>query len=287
MILVTGASGFIGSNFCDKLDSLNIKYTGVCRNKNERFFDLDLSDYYITEKLIDFVMPTTVVHFASNPNTKIDDDNPSKIIDDNIKSTMNILSCLKHGTRFVLASSVTVYGNNLNNTEESKCDPKSIYASTKLASENIVNFYSENNGIKGVILRLCATIGKNSTHGMIHDFSKKIKDDSDYFKVFGNKPGAFKPFLHVDDLCSAILHLIDEDLTGVYNICPSDNISVLEVAEMFLRKYKSNKKIKWSGDMWTGDNPKILCLNSKIINSGFNFNFKTSKQAIEEYLKNA
>jgi UDP-glucose 4-epimerase len=287
MILLTGHTGFIGKHLLRKLQShYECSVIGVSRSSlpTDNNLGCDLSDYKLVSSMMKFLEPDIVVHFAANPNTKQDDKNPSKILDDNIKATMNLLSCCKPSTKFIYASSVTVYGDQLDNTEESPVNPVSIYATTKLASENLVNYFTKHYEILGVNLRLCATIGTGSTHGMLHDFAKKIKEPGDFFHVFGNQPGSIKPFLHIEDLCNSVVHCIDDNLYGTYNVCPSDNLSVESVAELFLKKFNSDKKIKWNGNSWSGDNPKIFCRNNKIIESGFDFNYPTSLLAVRAFL---
>lgn len=286
MILVTGHNGFIGNHVYFALKKyFGTPVTGVSRKAVlEDDLDIDLTDYKLVKSLFTFLEPTTVVHFAANPNTKLDQEDPSKIIDDNIKSTMNLLSNCKHNTKFIFASSVTVYGDQQGCTEYFPTDPKSIYATTKLACENLVNYFTKNEGILGYNLRLCATIGTGSTHGMLHDFKKKVLSDSDIFPVFGNDPGSIKPFIHVNDVCKAVIHFIEGSEPGTYNVCPSDNLSAKNIAEMFIEKFASNKKIRWIGETWAGDNPEILCSNRKLRDSGFKMDYPSSIKAVEEFL---
>lgn len=288
MILVTGHSGFIGSHVYFKLKRyFNTPVTGVSRkNLLEDDIEIDLTDNKSVKSLLSFLEPKVIVHFAANPNTKLNQEDPSKIIDDNIKSTMNLLSNCRNNTKFIFASSVTVYGDQQGCDENFPTDPKSIYATTKLACENLINYFTSNEGVLGYNLRLCATIGTGSTHGMLHDFKKKVLSDSDIFTVFGDDPGSIKPFIHVNDVCRSVIHFIENNVdSGTYNVCPDDNLSAKTIAEMFIEKYGVNKSIRWTGSTWAGDNPKIQCSNKKLMDTGFELNHPTSTKAVEEFLR--
>jgi UDP-glucose 4-epimerase len=142
--------------------------------------------------------------------------------------------------------------------------PTSVYAATKLAGENLVNIYTQQGKVSGISLRLCAVTGKYSTHGIVHDFVKKLDSDSEFLEVLGSEPGSCKPFLYADDVCEAIAKTIQINPIGrdiVVNICNEGGATVKQVAEAVMQAKKIVKPIKWLGDAanWKGDNKLIKC----------------------------
>jgi len=149
MILVTGGSGFIGTNWCrkrlkeypndtivniDKLTyasnvgSLAKKYGGRRDRLDEEYFrwedkshrynhfNLDICDDDKLSKMIHTMKPDAVVHFAAESHVDNSIENPSEFINTNILGTFNLLrSCLKISEknpnfRFLHVSTDEVYG---------------------------------------------------------------------------------------------------------------------------------------------------------------------------------
>jgi UDP-glucose 4-epimerase len=276
-ILLTGGTGFVGkhlANFFVKKPEVT-ELIVVCRDKNHdkidnvRYIYGDLADPNFVSSLFNNmqehakVRPDVILHFAANPSPRLDLENPDKILDDNIKATQNLLHYCHNPeqTYFVLASSVVVYGDGTNLKETDTLHPNNVYAVTKIASESLLLAYYHHRGINGASLRLPATVGDGLTHGMLCDFIRKAQLDGDEFEVFGNSPGVVKPYLHIDDLVKAVNLCVDNKISGTYNICPDDHVSVQDVAELVISRFSPDKRIKWLGDQWTGDTHKTHCSN--------------------------
>jgi UDP-glucose 4-epimerase len=166
---------------------------------------------------------------------------------------------------------------------KSKKFPKSVYAATKSACEELVSVYAQQEKIKGSILRLCATVGPNLTHGVVKAFKEKLLSDNPVLEAFGEEPGPYKPYIHIDDVCGFIEALIEKDNQrySVYNVCPQDFLSIKGVAETVMEKLDIHKPIKWLGKeyTWPGDN-KVLYCESSLNWFGYETKYPTSKEAI-------
>ena len=82
---------------------------------------------------------------------------PHQDIDINIKGTLNVINLtIKHNIkRLLFASSFVVYGDKEGRerlSESDQCYPKSIYANSKLAAENLLRNFAEPNGVNWNIL---------------------------------------------------------------------------------------------------------------------------------------
>lgn len=289
-ILLTGASGFIGYNVYRYLKD-NGYDVEVCVRKyfDEKFppeervwYGCDLTKPDIVKSILNKVKPDCIIHLAADATTKQNNANPYEIVDNNVKSAFNLLQECNSGIKFILASTVLVYGDTLSATETMPCKPTSVYGATKIACEAILNAYSSIKDIKPVSLRMCATVGKGMTHGLVKDIIRKLKDNSVKLELFGNKPGTIKPFMHVSDVSKAIEFFIKNDFTGEFNLCPNDNMSVLDIAKTLMIHLEIEKEIQWMGSdsLWKGDNPVVLCSPNKLWKAGFRPEYKNSISAI-------
>lgn len=317
-ILVTGGTGFIGSHLTKQLRE---SYSGIHNQvytvsrtrlkggspQNGYFFhtpighdnmgycqrDLmhitaDLSDRESACKVMKTFNPDMVFHLAANPLTKMGDD-PFKIMHDNMMSTQYICEYAKQDCRVVFASSIVVYGttNGTKPSESSDIQPTSLYGVSKHAAEGIVNVYTQLGRIRGVNLRLCATVGAGVTHGILYDFVRKLQSDSPDFELLGDMPGSNKPYLYIDDAVSAFMSMCDPSFSGVYNICPDDNITVHFIANLAKTVTGISKPNKWLGSAanWKGDNPELMACNNKAKNNFWQPKFNNSGDAVTQAIR--
>jgi UDP-glucose 4-epimerase len=234
--------------------------------------------------------PKYIFHLASKATVKMEGDEPFSMLESNILSTQKICQWAPKGAKVVLASSVIVYGDRDSSgayTEEDITDPTSIYGMTKRASESILNYYTSTGQIEGVSARMCATVGRGLTHGVVYDFIRKLQNNPT-LKALGAHPGSVKPYCHVDDLTQALLLLSMGDASGVYNIVPDDMMNIEEVAETVMASLEIYKDIEWLGEKsnWKGDNKLISVSNQKIKELGWVPKYG-SKEAIVKAVKDA
>lgn len=290
-ILITGATGFIGRNLIDSLNKQEyfdwIKWVTVGRS-GEVDYKIDLTNFTQVKNMVAEVKPSAIIHLASNANSKPDKDNPSQIIFDNVLTTQNLLEAIPDGCRpnFILASSILVYGEK-SKSENEVCEPTSVYGMTKLASENLVRAFSHK-CTSTFLLRMCATVGsKYMTHGILYDLIRKTLSQETTLEVFGEKPGSYKPFIHIDDVVKVIRRCLCESGTHeVFNICPDDSASAEEVALRVLYGLSSQKLISWNASaVWRGDSKRLCFSNDKYYNT-YRIRFPQSGVAIQKAIEN-
>ena len=310
-ILVTGATGFIGKHLVIKLkllghDVITLSRRAILVNKRDqrrdnKHYAVDLGEtdlrvhsYFNFENLCKEHKPEIRFHLASNPIVKIDEQNPHKIILDNVISTQKIVHYAPENCKVILASSVVVYGDWLFDSkyndnaydENHKTQPTSIYGATKRVSESILETYTNMNRIRGSSARLCATVGGGLTHGVIKDFIRKLKNDNPYLEVLGSHPGSTKPFCHIEDVLDALVLLAESDFDKheSYNVVPDNAINIEEVAEAVMAGLNIHKPIKWLGESsnWKGDNKLIKVTNKKLKLLGWNPKFPDSRNVITD-----
>ena len=315
-VLVTGANGFVGRNLIQSLHANRRTFGGIINISRRPFTspfidksykcDLGFSNqedgrFYALRNIMKEHRPQYIFHLASKATVKMTGNEPFQILQDNILSTQKICQWAPKGARVVLASTVIVYGDWIFEqgssdfpgrearpyTEEDRTEPTSIYGMTKRASEGILNYYTSTGQIKGVSARMCATVGRGLTHGVVYDFIKKILYNPT-LEALGSKPGSTKPYCHIDDLKNALILLaMKGSAEGAYNIVPDDAINIEQVAKAVMNGLEVYRNIDWLGDgaNWKGDNKLISVSNDKLKSIGWTPKY-SSKEAIFEAVRN-
>ena len=301
-ILITGATGFIGGALAFRLlrdghrDIVTFSKKPIQAKATEHYC-CDLGDPKnvgkndaMFAKICREHNPEIIFHLAGNPSSKLDRNNPYKILFDNIISTQRVLNHAPENCRVVFASSIIVYGDWLFDkdpqgkyVETDNTHPTSVYGMTKLASENLVDLYSNMGTVNGVSLRLCATVGKAATHGVVKDFVRKLSEPLEYLEILGDPPGSTKPYCHIDDVVDALILLANSKESGAFNVLPEDSINIEQVANAVMEATNIHKPIEWLGEAanWKGDNRIIRASNQKLRSLGWAPKFK-SEDAIRE-----
>lgn len=290
MILITGKNGFIGSEIFNFYKGRH--RIGVVRDSSQaNGYDTiacELTDVKRVKTCLKFFNPQIIIHCAGNSKTLPPEDH-LVYVRDNLISTKNLIKFAPKGCRFIFLSTILVYGNHENPIVESdEQNPTSEYGESKSASEKAVMGATFRGDIKGINLRLTATIGAGSKKGIVYDFYNKINSNNPNLEMFGESPGSIKPMTHIDDVVAAIHTAVsNEDIIGSFNIAPEDSISALEIGQTMMETLGVLKPIMFLGKdtLWTGDNNKILIDNSKYKKCGWNPKFKTSKEAVIQATK--
>jgi len=142
--------------------------------------------------------------------------------------------------------------------EESKLNPVSVYASTKLTQEHLVQNICESLKIKSTIFRFQNVYGpgqalNNPYTGILSIFSKRILHGKELLVFEDGKES--RDFIYIDDL-TAILEssLIAEKLSNnIINVGSGIGTSIYDVAQILKEAFKSNVEIKITGNFRLGD----------------------------------
>lgn len=311
-VLVTGATGFMGRSLVEKLQIMDDVFSSVITMSRRPYLnaprksthytcnlgEVDKTSYGYSclEKICAQHKPDIIFHLASNPLTKLDENNPHNIVLDNVISAHKVAHAAPEGCRVVMASSITVYGDWIFKasdgpevyTEEMATKPTSLYGITKRTSESILSSYVGMGRISAASLRLCATVGPNLTHGVVKDFIRKLHSTNHYLEALGDYPGSTKPYLHINDAVNAFILLGLSEADGEFNVCPDNEITVEEVAKAVMVGTGINKEIKWMGESanWKGDNRFIKASNQKLKDIGWELKYPDSKDTIVSVVEN-
>ncbi len=251
--LVTGAAGFIGSHLVDGLLDkgydvrvLDNLYSGdmdnLSQHENNSSFEFIKGDIREIETVIDAIEDVdTIFHEAAITSVPASIKNPKLTNQVNVDGTKNLLETArdKEVENFIFASSCAVYGDpeTIPLTEESRIDPNSPYAESKLLAEKECKKYSKK-GLETVIFRYFNVYGPRQGggkySGVISKFLKRIENDEPPI-IFGDGEQT-RDFVHVKDVVKAnILALEAENISGeVFNIGTGNAVSVNELCRTIM-----------------------------------------------------
>jgi len=299
-VLVTGGAGFIGSHSVDCLmrmgcfvrvvDDLsggslgNVK--GWLGDSRFEFVHGDLKDLSVAEKAVEGV--EVVFHLAANPEFRVAEVDPSIHFRENLLTTFNVLENMrksKSARLIVFSSSSTIYGEpeRFPTPEDyGPLLPISVYGASKLGCESLISSYCYTFGLRGLVFRLANIVGKRSTHGIVVDFIRKLRKNSEDLEVLGDGNQS-KSYLHVKDLIDAIFLalkcFLDEKKTiEVYNVGSLDKVDVKRIAEIVCEemgihdvRFRFND-VLGDGRGWMGDVKTMLLSADKLLSLGWTFN---------------
>lgn len=279
-IIVTGASGNIGSRLLSALEKTQIdQVIGLSRSYHE---GLVTTDYSVDSLNRIFQDADIVVHLAARRGAAEDYQTfiENEIITENILKAM-LSAKVK---RIIFMSSIAVYsGEKLLPWKEDQIPaPQTFYGLSKLTCEGLCKLYSEK-GIDYTILRGSIAYGGDHSGRMISTFI-----DGATAKVTLHLKGksiAKRDYIYVQDIVGALLWSISDlpEKNQIYNLGSGTALTNLEVAETVNECYDN------AGNLNYDDSVAETIINSymdisKITNAGFHntFTFSSALQDIKE-----
>jgi len=276
--LITGAAGFIGSNVVDRLlangetvvgyDNLT---TGKARfldsataHPNFRFVKGDVLDVETLTQAMkgaDFVF-----HFAANADVRFGTEHPERDLQQNTIATFNVLEAMRTNgiKRMAFSSTGSIYGEpEVFPTPEDAPFPvqTSLYGSSKLAAEGMIQAYCEGFDFQAYIFRFVSILGERYTHGHVFDFYQKLMADPTRLHVLGDGRQR-KSYLYVHDCIDAMLLAIRvlNNKVHVLNLGHDEASRVNDSIGWIAERLGVRPELTYSGGErgWIGDSPFIL-----------------------------
>ena len=212
-VLVTGASGFVGSHLSRVLYAEGARVVGFVRERTTRkeyLIDqhvLDMSDRVRVRQLVQEVHPELVVHLAASKNRTIDQAEYRSGYDANLFGTLNLIEAcreLNHLVRFMFLGSCEEYGYQPTPFDESvRESPVSVYGVTKLAVTQLLQTLARAKGFPAVILRPSIVYGPGQTAEMFLPALIQTLLKGERFAM--SQGTQTRDFVYVDDLVNAIV----------------------------------------------------------------------------------
>ncbi|MFX0000779.1 MAG: NAD-dependent epimerase/dehydratase family protein [Candidatus Hodarchaeota archaeon] len=279
-ILILGGLGYIGSVLYDfvKKESMEVEILDNHLYKDltpvNPFIQVDIRNKDEIQKIIQkFDIIVNLAAIVGDPACLID---TNLAIEINCIGTRNIAEiCKKYNKKIIHISTCSIYGSEPNVVvkEEDEGFPIDFYGQTKYTQERIIREVCKDNYC---ILRLGTAYGLsprmrydlvvNAFAGRAVKFKK--------ITIFGGQQE--RPFVHVKDISRTIVHVIKNDLKGIFNV-KGENLSLLKLGEIV----KDITKCEVEIDKNIVDKRSYMVDSSKLVNSGYEFKYNIEDAVIE------
>jgi len=288
-ILITGATGFVGSHLLETYLSLTPKphifatkrwrsdMSNVAHIEKEiTWLPCDLTDPSCTNFVIQETQPDIIHHLAAMSYVKYSFDMPADAIFNNLISSVNLLEAVRSispSSTVLLTGSSEEYGvvaeNELPISETNPTRPASPYGISKLAQTQLGWIYAKGYGLDVILTRAFNHSGPRRSLSFILPKiilqGIEIQQGKRNSFELGNLD-AYRDFTHVKDICRAYIMLALKGNSGeVYNICSGTAYSIKEIIDKVKKLLDIDVGIKtMKSNFRPLDVPFLLGDNTKI-----------------------
>lgn len=288
-ILITGASGLIGSNiiayldFLNEWEKLNLKIIAIHRSSLEkwmpqsekiRYIQLDLT----RDKPLRNLKFQYLIHCATYAQPKKFLEYPRETVSLNINVLFNLLEeAEKNKAAFLYLSSAEIYGeadknhiptNELYYGNVNTLSDRAIYSESKRLAETICHLFSKKISVK--IARALIAYGpgvKYDDRRVISEFIKRAQNEKEITMM--DEGLAQRTFCFITDMIEMLLNILLSGKETVYNVCGNDIVTIKDLAEMIAHINHAKFKNQFNRKM-VRSSPLILTLNNNRYLSEFN-----------------
>ncbi len=248
-ILLTGATGFIGSHVLRKLMRSDHKVTILSSRSVDGFCVIDAQNYHFSPRYLlqnDCEKIDTILHIGAFTPKK------GAEADDAVRCTSNItgteallLSELPNLKRFVFLSTLDVYGSPGGIiTESTPCTPLTLYGFSKYYCEKMIQSFFSNTPVVHPILRIGHVYGEGEeVYQKVMPTLIRQAISGEALTIYGSGQ-ARRTFIYVEDVADAILASLKLTDSPVINVAGSEPISVNQLAEQIRSICGNNLQIR-------------------------------------------
>jgi dTDP-glucose 4,6-dehydratase len=283
-LLVTGAAGFIGSNFVrywlerhpsDHVVGLDLlTYAGDPRNLDGlsvRLVEGDIGELDLVERVLAEEGIDTIVNFAAESHNSLAVLDPSRFFRTNALGTQTLLEAGRRRglARFHHVSTCEVYGDLALDsdeafTEESPYRPRTPYNASKAAADHAVRAYFHTFELPVTITNCANNYGpRQFPEKVIPLFLTNALDDRE-LPLYASTQNR-REWLHVDDHCRAIDVVLARGEVGeTYNVGSGLERSIEEIADLVLEHTGKPQSLKAIVPDRPGHDRRYLLDSSKL-----------------------
>ena len=253
-VLITGCTGFIGSNLATKLIENGYRVYGLVRHvaRKElkpldaildriRLIEGDLTTYHSISSAIGTAQPQFVLHLGALSPVRLSFENPFPYISTDFEGTVNIVHVMLEKApkaRLVFASTAEVYGWQEKREpikETSVLNPASPYAVSKEAADQYVKMAMKVYDLKATVLRPINSYGRRGEKGFFVEYliSKMLKSETCYIGA----PKSIRDYMFVDDHVNAYMLTMESEkaIGEIFNVSPGNPVTNEELTNILSR----------------------------------------------------
>ena len=253
--LVTGGTGYIGSNLIKRLISsgwlvhINIRQKSDLKQLTTCINKITLHEYDgSTESLVKIVAtskPDVVFHLASLFHSDHTSKDIAPLIESNVLfSTQLVEAMQENGVKNLVNT-----GTSWQHYENKDYSPVNLYAATKQAFEAILQYYVEAKSFRVITLKLFDTYGPNDPRPKLFHLLEKIAKSQEPLAM---SPGEqLIDLVHVDDVVNAYMLAAKRLMDGLvlqyesYGVSSGHPINLKELVSIYEKVTNTNLPIKW------------------------------------------
>ncbi len=244
-VIVTGSSGFIGSNLVKRLLREGYRVLGVdvveptynCSG-HCRFHRVDIRSLKDLLEASKGLERPCIVHLAAIVSVEEAMLKPKETIEVNVVGTINVAELARRldSPRIVFASSVAVYGEPLKLpiSEDHPLNPRNIYGASKVSAEIALKHYNELYGLSYIALRFFNVYGPGMKPGpyagVVYRFIEALLTNKKPI-IYGDGLQT-RDFIYVDDVVDAILLALESNYVGAVNIGSGVETKIIDLLKL-------------------------------------------------------
>lgn len=284
-ILITGASGLIGSNlvaylnFLNDRKKLNLKIIAIHRSSLEKWMPQSAAVKYIQQDLtkdepLKNLKFNYLIHCATYAQPKKFLECPKETVRLNTDVLFNLLEQAEKNRAVLLyLSSAEIYGEADKNHIPTKEDyfgnvntltNRAIYAESKRLAETIC--FSFSNKIKVKIARALIAYGpgvKYDDKRVISEFIRKAQEEKEITMM--DEGLAQRTFCFITDMIEMLLNIMIDGREIAYNICGKDTTTIRDLAGLIARIIKAKFNYKFKEEAVKGTPLRLTLDNSRYL----------------------
>ena len=260
-VIVTGGSGFIGSNLIkfliknnyfviniDKNTYSNNSY--ILKNIDKRkytFHKLDINNKKEILKILKRNKPSAIFNLAAETHVDRSIDSPKQFIHSNINGVFNLLEAIREYSKkikLIHISTDEVYGDlkdKSRSTENDPYNPSSPYSASKASSDHLIMSYVRTFNVDACISNCCNNYGPGQfPEKLIPTLIFNILNNKE-LPIYGKGINS-REWIYVKDHCRGLLTILNKGKNGEsYNIGSGVNINNLNLTKLLLNIAKRKK----------------------------------------------
>lgn len=248
-ILITGRQGFVGQYLESLLDKPDVEIFGYDLRDGQ-----DLLNYEQLRNTLDKIRPDYIYHLAAQAFVPESFQNPKRAFEVNTIGSLNLLEGVRQlglKPKILLAGTSEEYGDG-DGTEESRLEPLSPYAISKVAMDHLGQLYAKSYNMQVVVTRAFNHTGPGRGEMYAESaFAKQIVE-IEMGKRLVLSHGNLEPMRNYTDVRDVVkaYHLAIDLPPDVYNICSDQNMTVGDMLEALSILSLSDIKTVVSPDLY-------------------------------------